>query len=181
VTLLNFGQPSNGIMQLAYVVKDLHQAIEDWIGKLNVGPWFVLEHFTGEHPVYRGRQSLADVAIAMSFAGHMNIELIQPNDTHPSVYKEAVDARGYGFHHWGLATSDIERDIKRYEAMGMELAFRAGVPTGGDVAYMDSHGAMPGFVELISTNDFMERAFSKFYAAALSWDGSTPIRSFADG
>ncbi len=179
MTRLDFGQPANGVMQMAYVVKDLRQAMQEWITKLNVGPWFVLEHFTGEHPIYRGRQSQADVAIAMSFAGHMNVELIQPNDNHASVYKEAIDARGYGFHHWGVATSSIDADIQRYEGMGMELAFRAGVPTGGDVAYMDSHGAMPGFVELIGTSELMERAFSRFYAATLGWDGSTPIRPFA--
>jgi hypothetical protein len=63
--------------------------------------------------------------------------------------------------------------------MGMELAFRAGVPTGGDVAYMDTHGAMPGFVEVIAANPLMERVFSGFYGAALSWDGSDPIRPFA--
>jgi hypothetical protein len=181
MTLLNFGQPANGVMQMAYVVKDLRLAIQEWIDKLNVGPWFLLEHFTGEHPVYRGGRSQTDVAIAMSFAGHMNIELIQPNDTHPSVYREVIDARGYGFHHWGVATADIETDIQRYEAMGMELAFRAGVPTGGDVAYMDSQGSMPGFVELISTNPLMERAFGGFYGATLSWDGSRPIRPFGPG
>lgn len=178
MTLLSFGQPTNGIMQMAYVVKDIRQTIRHWTDKLNVGPWFLLDHFTGDHPVYRGRESKADVAIAMSFAGHMNVELIQPNDSHPSVYKEFIDAHGYGFHHWGVASADVDADIKRYEAMGMELAFRAGVPTGGDVAYMDTHGAMPGFVELISTNPLMERAFGRFFAEALNWDGSEPIRPF---
>lgn len=178
MTLLSFGQPSNGIMQMAYIVKDIRQAIQDWTGKLNVGPWFLLDHFTGDHPVYRGRESKADVAIAMSFAGHMNVELIQPNDAHPSVYKECIDTQGYGFHHWGVASADVDADIKRYEAMGMDLAFRAGVPTGGDVAYMDTHGRMPGFIELIATNELMERAFSRFYGAALSWDGTEPIRPF---
>jgi hypothetical protein len=109
----------------------------------------------------------------------MNIELIQPNDTHPSVYRELIDTRGHGFHHWGVASADIDTDIVRYERMGMEVAFRAGVPTGGDVAYLDTHGAMPGFVELISTNPAMERAFSRFYGAALAWDGADPIRPFA--
>jgi hypothetical protein len=178
MSLLNFGQPSNGVMQMAYVVQDIRQSIHEWIDKLNVGPWFLLDHFTGEQPVYRGRQSSADVAIAMSFAGHMNVELIQPNDSNPSVYREVIDTRGYGFHHWGVASSDVDADIERYRAMGMDVAFRAGVPTGGDVAYLDTHGAMPGFVELIPTNPFMERAFSRFYAAALSWDGSDPIRPF---
>jgi hypothetical protein len=178
MALLDFGQPARGIMQMAYVVADLRAAIDDWIKRLNVGPWFVLEHFTGIDPVYRGAPSRADVAIAMSFAGHMNIELIQPNDSQPSVYKELIDTSGHGFHHWGVASADFAGDIKRYEAMGMELAFRAGVPTGGEVAYFDSHGDMPGMIELIQTSPAMERVFAGWYGAALTWDGSNPVRGF---
>ncbi len=178
MSLLNFGQPANGIMQMAYIVKDIHKAMDEWVSRLNVGPWFLLDHFTGLHPVYRGQPSRADVSIAMSFAGHMNIELIQPNDAHPSVYKESADTKGFGFHHWGVASSDVDADIRRYEKMGMAVAFRAGVPTGGDVAYMDSGGAMPGFIELIQTNPAMERIFAGWHGAALSWDGSNPVRPF---
>ncbi|MEI9885855.1 MAG: VOC family protein [Rhizomicrobium sp.] len=176
---LNFGQPDRGIMQMAYVVKDLRAAIDEWVKRLNVGPWFVLDHFAGVDPVYRGKPSKADITLAMSFAGHMNIELIQPNDDHPSVYKELIDKHGYGFHHWGIASADFAGDLKRYEAMGMEVAFRLGVPTGGEVAYLDPKNALPGFVELIETGPGMERAFGGFYGAALTWDGSNPVRSFA--
>ena|SRR5436305_146288 len=176
--LLNFGQPANGIMQMAYVVPDIRAAISEWIARLNVGPWFLLDHFTGVDPVYRGGPSRAGVSIAMSFAGHMNIELIQPKDDHPSVYKETIDRLGHGFHHWGIASADFAADVARYEEMGMTLAFRAGVPTGGEVAYFDSGGALPGFVELIETNTGMERAFSRWYGAALAWDGTDPIRPF---
>jgi hypothetical protein len=37
---------------------------------------------------------------------------------------------------------------------------------------------LPGFVELIETSLGMERAFGNFYGAALTWDGSNPVRSF---
>ncbi|MEJ0043966.1 MAG: hypothetical protein WDM81_17900 [Rhizomicrobium sp.] len=43
---LNFGQPDKGIMQMAYVVPDLRAAMDEWVRRLNVGPWFVLDHFT---------------------------------------------------------------------------------------------------------------------------------------
>ncbi len=178
MTQLNFGQPDKGIMQMAYVVKDIRAAIGEWISRLNVGPWFLLDHFTGVDPVYRGQPSKADITIAMSFAGHMNIELIQPNDDHPSVYKELIDRSGYGFHHWGVATADFGTDLARYEAKGMNVAFRLGVPTGGEVAYLETQGALPGFVELIETSPPMERVFSGFYGAALSWDGRDPVRPF---
>jgi hypothetical protein len=102
--LVGFGQPDDGIIQMAYVVPDIRQAIRAWVDKMGVGPWFVLDHFTGIDPKYRGGESKADVALAMSFAGHMNIELIQPNNDAPSVYREGIEKRGYGFHHWGRAT-----------------------------------------------------------------------------
>ena len=176
--LLTFGQPARGIMQTAYVVADIRAAIKEWMERLHVGPWFLIPNFTGIDPVYRGKPSRAGVSLAMSFAGHMNIELIQPNDDHPSVYKEHIDKHGHGFHHWGVASGDFETDITRYKKMGMEIAFRCGVPTGGEVAYFDTHGVMPGYVELIETSPGMERAFAHFYGAALAWDGSDPIRSF---
>ena len=43
---VGFGQPDDGIIQMAYVVADLRAAIGQWIERLRVGPWFVLEHFT---------------------------------------------------------------------------------------------------------------------------------------
>ncbi|HEY8518662.1 MAG TPA: VOC family protein [Gammaproteobacteria bacterium] len=175
---LSFGQPAGGVIQISYTVPDIRKAISEWIAHLGVGPWFLLEHFTGERPVYRGQPSRADVAIAMAFAGHMNVELIQPNDSHPSVYKEAIEARGYGFHHWGLASDDVDADVRRLEATGMEVAFRAGVPTGGDVVYLDPRGALPGFVELIPVNPVMEEVFGRFQRASVDWDGTEPIRPF---
>ncbi len=176
---LDFGQPELGIFQMAYVVEDVHVAMAQWTQDLRVGPWFLLDRFTGDDPIYRGAPSQTTVSIAMAFAGHMQIELIQPLDDHPSVYRETIDERGYGFHHYGTGSRDFEGDIARFEAQGYELAFRAGVPTGGSVGYMDTKGALPGFVELIELGDVMEQVFTGFYAASLGWDGSDPVRPFA--
>jgi hypothetical protein len=40
--LVGFGQPDDGIIQMAYVVPDLRAAINTWVEQLGVGPWFVL-------------------------------------------------------------------------------------------------------------------------------------------
>lgn len=176
--LVSFGQPDDGIIQMSYVVEDMSRAIDHWVTKLKVGPWFLLDHFTGEEPQYRGQPSQADVAIAMGFAGHMNIELIQPNNTSPSVYREVIERRGYGFHHWGLGTWHFDRDVERYRAAGHELAFLAKVPSGGRVGYMDTTAQLAGFVELIELGGAFETVFNRFYRASIGWDGQEPIRSF---
>lgn len=176
---LGFGQPRNGIMQMAYIVEDIDVAIRQWIDELGVGPWFLLDSFTGVDPVYRGEPSRADVALAMSFAGHMQIELIQPKDDHPSVYRETLQQRGYGFHHFGVCTEDIDAAIADLEAKGHVLAFRAGVPTGGEVAYLDGGPERPGMTELIEYGPGMDSAFTAFWRACRDWDGTRPVRPFA--
>jgi hypothetical protein len=175
---VGFGQPDDGIIQMAYVVSDLRAAIAHWAGTLKVGPWFMLEHFTGEDPVYRGQPSKAEVMLAMSFAGHMNIELIQPKNEAPSVYRELIERRGYGFHHWGVATWNFDAAVAQYERAGCPLAFLAAVPTGGRVGYMDTTQVLPGFTELIELGGAFEEVFGRFHRASLGWDGTDPIRSF---
>jgi len=178
MSLLNFGQPDQSIIQTAYVVKDIRGAIAQWIEHLRVGPWFLLERFCVEAS-YRSKPANTDVAIAMSFAGHMMIELIQPNDNAPSVYREVIDQRGYGFHHWGVGSKDFDRDVETYRKRGAELALLLRVPTGGRVAYMDTTAQLPGMVELIELGADLEPIFTGFYRATLGWDGKDPVRPFA--
>jgi hypothetical protein len=87
MTMLGFGQAVGQIVQMAYVVEDIRTSIDWWVRGAKTGPWFLLDHFWADDQVYRGAPSKADVSIAMGFAGHMCIELIQPLDSHPSVYR----------------------------------------------------------------------------------------------
>lgn len=174
-----FGRGSGQIVQMAYVVEDVRQAIDWWVSDAGVGPWFLLDSFMGPDHVYRGEPSRADVAIAMGFSGDMNIELIQPKDDRPSVYRELIDRRGFGFHHIGIASEDVDRDIAAYEAKGYQLAFRAGVPTGGAVAYMDGGVRLPHFVELIPATAGFDQAMTSWWRQSRDWDGSDPVRPFA--
>ncbi len=173
-----FGQPDNGIIQHAYVVKDIRKAMDGWVKDLKVGPWFLIDRFSGVDAQYRGSPSHAESALAMSFAGHMNIELIQPVNDAPSVYWDTIKKRGYGFHHWGVATSNFDSDLERYKQRGYELAFFARVPSGGRVGYMDAGDGLGGMVELIEMGAAFEPIFGRFYAATIAWDGKDPIRSF---
>ncbi len=114
----------------------------------------------------------------MSFAGHMMIELIQQHNSAPSVYREVIEKRGYGFHHWGVASKNFDDDVAQYRNRGAEEAFSLRVPSGGRVAYMDTTAQLPGMVELIELGADLEPMFTRFYRASLGWDGKDPVRSF---
>jgi hypothetical protein len=57
MSLLGFGQPVTGVFQMCYLVEDIEASMQRWVEQLAVGPWFLLEHFTGER---RWRSSSRD-------------------------------------------------------------------------------------------------------------------------
>jgi len=176
---VGYGQPMEGIAQTAFVVEDLQASVARFIADMKAGPFFVLDHFLVPGQTYRGAESTADITIAMGFAGHMLIELIQPLDSNPSVYQETITARGYGFHHFGIACADVDASSRDYQARGYHEAFRAAVPTGGEVVYLDNgSGAQWGFLELLPVTPGMDETFTRFWQASRDWDGSEPVRSF---
>ena len=176
---LGFGQPMGGVAQTAFIVPDLQEAIHHWVRDMRAGPFFVLPNLLSPGQTYRGEESRADVTLAMGFAGHMMIELIQPLDDNPSVYKETRKLRGWGFHHLGIACADVDAASRDYQARGYTEAYRAAVPTGGEVVYLDNGtGAQLGFIELLPVTPGMDETFTRFWAASRDWDGSDPVRPF---
>jgi len=178
MSLVCFGQPADGIIQHAYVVEDIQQAMQEWATKLKVGPWFLIENFTGEDAQYWGKPTDVSVDIAMSFAGHMMIELIEQRSDVPSVYRDIVAKRGYGFHHWGVASADFDRDVERFKAAGCGLGFYERVPSGGRVAYMDTTAHLAGMTELIELGASFDAIFGRMYRETIAWDGKDLVRSF---
>ena len=175
MTLLAWGQPENSITQLGYVVADLRQAMRDYGAQLNVGPWYVMEHFNGPDWRYRGEPSHLDLSIALGFAGHMNIELIQQNNAAPSVYRDCIDSGRYGFHHWAVCARDFDRSAARYRADGGTIEFEATVGGGARVAYF-AMPVLPAMIEVIEVTPPVEGLFSSIYQASIDWDGSEPVR-----
>jgi hypothetical protein len=176
MSLMSFGQPVGGVVQVAYIVRDVEQSMRDFTSRLNIGPWFVTGPFTAAEGRYRGEATTLKVTLAIGFAGHMMVELIQQHNEVPSVYSEVVAERGYGFHHFAVASGDFDRDIARYKAMGYEIAFSDRSPRGVRIAYMDAMDDVTGMIEVIELTPQLEALYTKWYEASVNWDGSEPVR-----
>ena len=91
-----------------------------------------------------------------------------------SVYRDVLLDRGYGFHHWGVATGDFDRDLETYRERGDAVAFTMTLGSGSRLAYIDTRGNLAGMVELIEVNDNVRSGFGNMYRLAREWDG-TPL------
>lgn len=176
-----FGRPRDGLIQMAYTVPDLGEAIAYWTTVMRGGPWFVVEDFSGEDPVYRGEPCHALFHAALGFAGSMQIELIELANEEAGVHRDAIRDHGYGFHHFGQACTDIEAERARYEALGYANIFEARMPSGDQVYFMEPReSGVRELIELISAGPVIDAAFTKMWKSSVDWAGDRPVRPFAE-
>lgn len=165
-----FGGPTNGIFQSGFVVKNLEETMEQFTRRLRVGPWTTMRGVRPQGQTYRGAPATAALDVAFAFGGHMLYELIQPADDEPSVYQEAIKARGYGFHHFGYATTSFDDDAAALNDQGYEAVSTAEVP-GLRLAYFDTSDILPGLTELIESNDALDVSFTEIWRASIGERG----------
>jgi hypothetical protein len=181
MTDFGFGRPKSGLIQMAFTVPDLREAVGYWTGTMKAGPWFLVENFSGENPLYRGEPCRARIDAALGFAGSMQIELIELANEEPGIHRDAIRAHGYGFHHFGQACADINAERARHEALGYVTIFEARMPSGDMVYYMRPPDFRPDkLVELIGAGPVIDAAFTKMWRSSIGWAGDRPIRPFAE-
>ena len=173
---LSFGPLLGGVWQVSYVVDDIEREMERWTRELGVGPFFYLPHFPIEEVVYRGNPSHADIDVAVAFSGSTCFELIRQNDRAPSIFRELIDSRGYGFHHWAVSTRAFDAELERREKSGTVVASSGRVSIGARTAFLDTNRSLGGMLEVAEVTPAMEEFFGMVHAASKTWDGSDPVR-----
>jgi catechol 2,3-dioxygenase-like lactoylglutathione lyase family enzyme len=119
-------------VQLAFVVRDMDAAINYWTKTLKVGPFVVMEKSRGNRTVhFRGVETLTDFSIAFAYMGDVQVELIQPLDDLPSIYKAFLDDGREGFHHLAYWPEDFRGACARLEANGFRELASIQTPDGG--------------------------------------------------
>jgi Glyoxalase/Bleomycin resistance protein/Dioxygenase superfamily len=162
----DFGQPTDGIFQTGFVVEDIDVAMQQFTERLGIGPWAVMRNISTEGTFYRGRPSEAVLNVAFGFSGHMAYELIQAVNDAPSAFRDVIESRGYGFHHFGRATTSFDADVEAMTAQGFDLVTSADFP-GLRLAMFDTRDVLPGMSELIEANDSVDATFTGIWKASL--------------
>mgnify|MGYP001813745970 CR=1 FL=1 len=143
----------NGIAQVAILVPDLEEAVENYWELFGIGDWHFYTYGKPlvKHMTYQGEPSEYKMRVALSYFGSMRIELIEmvEGDT---VYADFVKEHGYGVHHFGVLVEDMEEALAQAEAAGWRMIMDgAGFGRDGDghYAYLDTEDKLGFTIELI--------------------------------
>jgi hypothetical protein len=169
------------IRQNGYVVRDIDAAMQFWIERLGVGPFFYLEEAPIENFCYYGEPSDMVASIALANSGPLQIELIQQRNEAPSMYRDFLAAGHEGLQHVAYWTERFDEDFARIESLGYTIG-QSGEVGGHDgrMVYLDTTRDTEGHpgtvVELSEISGPKGRTFRMIAEKARAWDGSDPIR-----
>ena len=102
--------------------------------------------------VYRGRPCYARIYQSFFQLDNIQIELIQPVDDQPSIWRECLDQNGEGLHHIAFLCINMAEMIKAYEDEGMIL-LQKGEYKGGRYAYLDNRRNTKLIIELLENDE----------------------------
>lgn len=171
--------PEGTVTQMAYVVRDIERHAASWTELTGAGPWFHLEPEL-RNMVYRSNPTDAKYRLAMAFVGSTLLELIQPLDDEPSIFKEILDERGEGFHHIaprlsGLSGASFEARCLELEQQGLTLALANDVVGQGRTAFYDAKDTIGGFVEVFELGAGYSM-LPRMAEVHQQWDGTDLMR-----
>ncbi|MCX7847571.1 MAG: VOC family protein [bacterium] len=145
--------PLDNIAQIAIIVPDLDAAVRNYWERFGVGPWHIYTY--GKPLVKRmtrnGKPTEYRMRVALANVGAMRIELIQPLEG-DTVYAEFVKKHGYGVHHIGVLTNDMQRALEQARACGLVMTQDGagfGPDDDGHYAYLDTENLIGTTLELI--------------------------------
>lgn len=165
------------IRQVGYVVPDLDAALDFYVNKAGIGPWFVAEKLQVTGTTYRGEPLELQMSIALANSGETQMELIQQLSPAPSIYTEFLAQRPQGDlpHHYSSWSNRYDEVLANADALGFER-IQEGRSGMGPFVYL-AHPDNPTFIYEVTDFTPPRRAiFDKVRAAAVDWDGSDPIR-----
>lgn len=168
--------PFGPVMQLGFVVRDLDAAMAHWIGKVGIGPFFVLDHVQFAEAWYRDAPADVDMSVALAQWGPVQVELIRQWNDAPSIYTEFAGREHGGLQHLGVMTQSVADDLALLRERGVAPVQWGSTGNGIRFAYVATDHHPGGMIELIEHGPAIDGFFQMVRDAAQGWDGTRPVR-----
>lgn len=166
------------IRQLGYVVPDIKAAMDHWSRVMGVGPFFYNPRVPITGYRYGGTPFEVENSVALANSGPVQVELIQPRNEAPSMYRDFIRAGHMGLQHVAYWTRDFDRDLARMCDQGFRVQMEGCVGANGRFVYFDREAHPGTVIELSEVLGPKGRMFDMIRQAGQGWDGRDPVRPF---
>lgn len=159
------------VIQNAYVVNDVDEAIARWHALWGLGPFFVRRHIAMPHVVYRGAPAQIDISAVYVQAGPVQVELVQQHCDSPSAFRDMYPAGSEGFHHVAVQPQDYRQLLDHYAACGFAVATELRTAGGRGAAFVDTRPLLGHMTEVYLSAAGTLALYRMVAEAAAHWDG----------
>ncbi len=159
------------VVQNAYHVRDIDEAVDRWHRLTGIGPFFMRRHIALDTVSYRGAPATLDISAAHAQAGAIQIELVQQHDDAPSAFRDMFAADEEGLHHVALFPEDHGAMVAHYARQGMAVATDLITAERREASYVDARAVMGHMIEIYRVNDSLIDFYAEIAEAADGWDG----------
>jgi hypothetical protein len=138
------------ISQVAVVVRDMKNTIENYWKMLGLGPWSI---YTFAPPALtemtvHGKPTSYSMRLAETTVGGVIIEVLEPLEG-PSIYKEFLEQKGGGAHHVACyKVPDVREALTNFKKMGIEV-LQSGKFDEVEFYYLDTEKTLGIVTEIV--------------------------------
>ncbi|MDD3242400.1 MAG: VOC family protein [Eubacteriales bacterium] len=139
--------------QLGVLVENMEEATQKaaaFFGK-PVPPIVTTAGYEQTQAEYRGAPCYGRIYQSFFDLPNIQLELIQPMDEMPSVWRECLDEAGNGLHHLAFQVKGMAEVLADCQAKGMPLLQRGEYP-GGRYAYVDDRAGSGMILEFLEND-----------------------------
>lgn len=162
------------IAQIEYFVRDVTAAVTRHSATFGSGPFRKEDDVPLSNCDYRGRPIELGTTAAFGYWGPIVVQFVQQNTQEPSVFTERRDREG--LHSVALMAEDVEAEVARLGAAGLQLALTADVGVYGNfkLLYVDALERYGHFIKVLPKTDAVTQAFARLRGAADEFAGGDP-------
>lgn len=167
------------IRQLGFVVPDLNEAIRAWTD-VGVGPFYVAESPEKSDQLYFGKPTDSRVRGAWSYAGKMQIELLELLNDGPSLLRDFALRHGQGLQHTAYWVEMFDDVLTQLQQQGYVVG-QTGSPLGehSRFAYVFQPARPNSIIEISEYRGAKRALYEAIEEHSQNWNGRDPIRTWS--
>jgi len=164
------------IVQTAYLVSNLTEAIEKWSAALDIPLFYRIDNVAFDTMTYRGKPVDFPLSTALGYSGDMQIELLLVMPDQAAQYPEFFQSGAEKLHHYQVRTTNIDALLKEKQWQH-KATLRGKSPAGMEICFVDAGLPDGTLLEIVEVADQVVTLMNQFKEISNAWTQAPRVLS----